>query len=235
MPSETRVCVVTGVGPGNGAAFTRKFAAEGYRVAMLARDAARLEALAREMPSARGYPTDVADAASVAAAFAGIRRDLGPVDVLVHNAGSGVFGDFLTVDAATLEQSWRVNTLGLFLCGREAVADMRPRGAGAIVVVGATASLRGGAAFAAFAQAKAAQRALAQSMARTLGPSGIHVALVIVDGVIDIPATRRMLADRPDDFFLQPAAIADTVYHLATQDRSAWTFELDVRPFGEQW
>ena len=108
-------------------------------------------------------------------------------------------------------------------------------GRGSVIVIGATASLRGGAGTAAFAPAKAAQRSLAQSMARSLGPQGIHVGYVVVDGVIDMPRTRQLLRDRPDDFFLKPDEIADTVYHLVEQDRSAWTFELDLRPFGEKF
>jgi NAD(P)-dependent dehydrogenase (short-subunit alcohol dehydrogenase family) len=229
------VCVVTGVGPGNGSAFSRRFAREGYRVAMLARSAEALEEFEARIGGTRGYACDVADAEAVRECFARVRSELGPVEVLVHNAGSGVFASFLDATPAQLEQAWRVNVLGLFLCGREAVADMQKAGRGAIVVSGATASLRGGAATAAFASAKAAQRSLAQSMARQLGPQGIHVALVVIDGVIDIPRTRALLKDRPDAFFLKADAIADSVYHLATQDRSAWTFELDLRPFGEKW
>jgi NAD(P)-dependent dehydrogenase (short-subunit alcohol dehydrogenase family) len=164
-----------------------------------------------------------------------VRKELGPVDVLVQNAGNAVFGDFEAIGPAELESAWRTNVLGFFLCAREAAADMLPRGAGAILVTGATASLRGGAGFAAFAPAKAAQRSLAQSMAKSLGPKGVHVGIVIVDGVIDMPATRGFFRDRPDDFFLRPDAIADSFWHLASQDRSAWTFELDVRPFGERW
>ena len=106
---------------------------------------------------------------------------------------------------------------------------------GAIIVTGATASLRGGANTAAFAAAKAAQRSLAQSAARSLGPKGIHVAYVIVDGVIDMPTTRTLLPDQPDEFFLKPDAIAETVYHIAHQDPSAWTFEVDIRPHVEKW
>lgn len=230
-----RVCVVAGVGPGNGAAFVRRFADAGYRVAMLARSRETLDALEAELPAARGYATDVTDARAVAATFARLREELGPVDVLVHNAGSGVFGSFLEISPETFEEAWRTNALSLLLCGREAVADMRSRGRGSVVVIGATASRRGGAGFAAFAPAKAAQRSLAESMARSLGPEGIHVAVVIVDGVIDTPRTRRFFADRPDEFFLDPNRIAETVLHLAEQDRSAWTFELDLRPFGERW
>jgi NAD(P)-dependent dehydrogenase (short-subunit alcohol dehydrogenase family) len=229
------VCVVTGVGPGNGAAFSRRFAREGYRVAMLARSEDSLREFESQIPGTRGYPTDVAERSSVREAFARVRADLGPVDVLVHNAGSGTFAAFLDTEPEQMEQAWRVNTLGLFLCAKEASTDMLKAGRGAIVVSGATASLRGGAAFTAFASAKAAQRILAQSIARNLGPQGIHVAYVVIDGVIDIPGTREFFEDKPDDFFLKPDAIADTVYHLAIQDRSAWTFEVDVRPFGEKW
>jgi NAD(P)-dependent dehydrogenase (short-subunit alcohol dehydrogenase family) len=229
------VCAITGVGPGTGAALSRRFAAAGYRVAMLARSADRLRELEGAIPASRGYAVDVGDAASVQDGFARIRSELGTVEVLLHNAGSGVFGDVLSATPELFEQAWRVNALGLFLCSRAVIPDMLAAGRGAIVVTGATASLRGGANFAAFASAKAAQRSLAQSMARRLGPQGIHVALAIVDGVIDIPNTRALFADRPDDFFLRPDDIAATVLHVVQQPRSAWTFELDLRPFAERW
>ena len=230
-----RVCAVTGVGPGTGAALVRRFAAEGYRVAMLARTAERLDELARSIPGARAYAADVADEAAVRDAFARIRSDLGVVETLLYNAGSGMFAPFLDTPPDAFEAAWRVNALGLLLCSREVVPAMLEAGHGSILVTGATASLRGGTNFAAFAPAKAAQRVLAQSMARSLGPHGVHVAYVIVDGVIDIPNTRAFLGDRPDDFFLKPDAIAETFWQIARQDRSAWTFELDVRPFGERW
>jgi len=229
------VCVITGVGPGTGAALARRFSREGYSVAMLARTAERLAALEREIPDSRGYATDVADPAAVRATFARIRAELGPVDVLLHNAGSGAFHGFEQVTVDEFENSWRVNALALLVCGQEAAKDMLQKGSGAIVVTGATASLRGGPITAGFAPAKAAQRSLAQSMAKTLGPKGIHVALVIVDGVIDIPATREFFKDKPDDFFLAADHIADTIHHLVRQDRTAWTFELDLRPYAEKW
>jgi NAD(P)-dependent dehydrogenase (short-subunit alcohol dehydrogenase family) len=202
---------------------------------MLARSADALAALEDAIPGARAFPTDVADVAAVRATFARVRRELGPVRVLLHNAGSAAFGDVLDVTVEAFEQAWRVNALALLVCGQEAARDMLAAGGGAIVVTGATASLRGGVPFAAFAPAKAAQRSLAQSMARRLGPEGIHVAYVIVDGVIDIPLTRQLLPDRPHDAFLRPDAIAECVHQLVQQDRSAWTFELDLRPFGEKW
>jgi len=231
----SKVCVVTGVGPGNGASFARKFASEGYRVAMLARSAAKLRELEAAIPGARGYATDVGDRVAVDAAFARIRSDLGAVDVLLHNAGGGSFAPFLDVTPEMLEESWRTNTLALLLCARQVVPDMLRGGRGAIVVTGATASWRGGPVTAAFASAKAGQRSLAQSMARSLGPQGIHVAYVIVDGVIDMPVTRAFFSDRSNEFFLKPDAIAETVFHLVHQDPSAWTFEVDLRPFGEKW
>ncbi|GIW41903.1 MAG: short-chain dehydrogenase [Candidatus Binatia bacterium] len=229
------VCVVTGVGPGNGLSISRKFAAEGYRVAMLARSAPKLAEYETSVPGSRGYPTDVGKTEDVRRTFANIRRDLGPVDVLVHNAGSGVFSDFLSTTPEEFEAAWRVNALGLLLCGQEAARDMLSRDGGSVVVIGATASWRGGANFAAFAAAKAAQRSLAQSMARSLGPKGIHVSYVVVDGVIDTPATRAFFPDRPDEFFLDPDEIAANVLHLVRQRKRAWTFELDLRPFAEKW
>ena len=230
-----RVCVITGAGRGNGAAFARRFVDAGYRVAMLARSADALGELEKEISGASGYPLDVTDADAVAETFQRIRSDLGHPTLLIHNAGSGLFGSFTDSDASSLEQAWRVNTLGLFLCAKQVVPRMLERREGTILVSGATSALRGGANFAAFAQAKAAQRSLAQSMARQLGPEGIHVAYVVIDGVIDIPRTRKMMPNQPDEFFLKPDAIAETFFHLAVQDRSAWTFEVDVRPFGEKW
>ncbi len=229
------VCVITGVGPGNGASLARCFSGAGYRVAMLARSAERLEELAREIPDSRGFATDVGVPQQIHDTFAKIRSEMGPVDTLLYNAGSGGFKELDDVGEEDFESAWRVNTLGLFVCAKEATEDMVAAGRGAIVITGATASLRGISLTAAFAPAKAAQRSLAQSMAKSLGPKGVHVAIVIVDGVIDIPNTRAFFKDKPDDFFLNPDRIAETVLHVAEQDRSAWTFELDLRPFGERW
>jgi len=229
------VCVVTGVGPGNGLAISARMAAEGHQVAMLARRKEPLLKLAAQVPGALPLAVDVTDDAALKAAFAEIREKLGPVSVLVHNAGSGHFSGFMDLDANDFEQAWSTNTRALLIAGQEAARDMLELGGGSIVVIGATASLRGGAGTGSFASAKAGQRSLAQTMAKALGPQGIHVSYVIVDGVIDIPRTREMLPDRPDEFFLEAPAIADSVHHLVTQPRSAWTFELDLRPFGEKW
>ncbi len=233
--AKARVCAVIGVGPGNGEAFARRFAADGYAVALLSRSGELTARLANELPRAKAYACDVADAASIEAAFAQIRADLGDVDVLVFNAGSGVWGSVEDVSPEDFERAWRINALGLFLTARQAIPAMRRRGQGAIIVIGATASRRGVAGTAAFAPAKAAQRALAESMARHLGPSGIHVALIIVDGIVRSPAARARYPDRPEDAFIAPSGVADLAASLVGQDRSAWSFEVEARPYAEKW
>jgi NAD(P)-dependent dehydrogenase (short-subunit alcohol dehydrogenase family) len=229
------VCAVVGVGPGNGAAFARRFAAEGYAVALLARKTDFTGELASTLPGSRAYACDVADAGSVAQAFAAVRKDLGEVDVLVYNAGSGVWGNIEEVSAADFETSWRVNTLGAFLVSKQVVGPMKAKKAGSIVFVGATASRRGVPRTTAFAPAKAAQRSLAEAMARYLWPAGVHVSVIIVDGVVDLEGTRRRMPDKPDSFFIKPDDVADTAYWLTKQHPSAWSFEVEARPFGESW
>lgn len=229
------VCVVVGVGPGNGAAFVRRFAEEGYRVAMIARTPGVMRELAAELSAAKPYLCDVGDAEVVERTFVQIARDLGAVDVLIYNAGKGVWGSAEEVSLENFEAAWRTNALGAFAAAKCVVPSMKQRGSGQIILIGATASLRGGASTAAFASAKAAQRSLAQSLARSLWPSGIHVSLVIVDGIVDEPLMRAKLADRPDDFFVKPEDIADTLVQLTWQRRSAWSFEVEARPFGEKW
>jgi len=230
-----KVCAVVGVGPGNGAALARRFAGDGYAVALLSRSAKSTSALADELPGAKAFECDVGNAASVASAFAAIRRDLGEVDVVAFNAGSGVFGSLHDVTAADFEASWRVNALGLFLVAKEVVPAMTAAGSGALIVIGATASRRGTPRTIAFAPAKGAQRILCEALARQLGPAGIHVALIIVDGVVDLPRTRERMKDKPDDFFVKPSGVADLASSLVRQDKSAWTFEAEARPFGETW
>jgi len=230
-----KVCVVVGVGPGNGAALARRFSQEGYAVALLARSSETSGPLAASLADARAYSCNVTEAASVAATFAAIGRELGPVHTLVYNAGSGVWGTVEDIDPADFEGAFRVNALGLLLAARQVVPAMKQQGGGNIVVIGATSSRRGVARTAAFAPAKAAQRSLAESMARHLWPQHIHVCLVIVDGVVDLPRTRAMMKDKPDDFFIAPDGLADTAYRLTTQPHSAWSFEVEARPFKENW
>ncbi len=222
------VCALIGVGPKNGQAFARRFAEEGYAVALLSRSTDYSSELAAEL-GGKAYACDVTDPEAIRSAFAEIRQDLGDVDVLLYNAGSGQFGTFDQVPDEAFEKGWQINVRGFLQSTREVVESMREKGRGAIIVTGATASLRGKPFTAAFAQAKAAQRSLAQSFARQLGPEGIHVALVIVDGGIGTDEQTG------EERMLRPADIADTVHHVATQAKSAWTFEVDLRPFKESW
>ena len=235
MSGSKPVAVVAGAGPGNGAALARRFADAGYAVALLARSRATLDALQEAIAGSRGYACDVGSPQSVADAFAAIRADFGDVNVLIYNAGSGIFADVEHITPDQFEASWRVNAYGALLCAQQVIPAMKAAGRGSIVFIGATASRRGGPRTAAFAPAKAAQRSLAESMARSLWPSGIHVCLIIVDGVVDLPRTRAAMANKPDSFFVQPSAVAETAFQLTRQERSAWSFEVEARPFGESW
>jgi NAD(P)-dependent dehydrogenase (short-subunit alcohol dehydrogenase family) len=229
------VCVVVGVGEGNGAALARAFAKEGMAVALLARGKDFTSPLAEELGDARAYACDVTDPASVAEAFGRIQDELGDPETVAYNAGSGVWGDVESIDLAGFEASWRVNAYGALGVAKQVIPAMKAAGKGTIIFIGATASLRGGPRTAAFAPAKAAQRSFAESMARSLWPAGIHVALIVVDAVVDLPRTRQNMRDKPDTFFLKPEDMAATAVWLANQPRSAWTFEAVVRPFGENW
>lgn len=229
------VCAIVGVGPGNGCSIARKFSSEGYRVALCSRNEQRLSEFAAQINHSAVFTYDVRDVNAPAVVFPRIRDQLGPVSVLVYNAGAGTFAD---IDKATLEDfqaAWEVNARGLFLAAKAVLPDMRAAGGGNIVIIGATASVKASAGFTPFASAKAAQRSLAQSMAKYLGPEKIHVSYVIIDGIINLEGTRRMIPDKPDAFFMEADQIAESVYFLTRQPAQAWTFELDLRPFGEKW
>ncbi len=229
------LCIIAGFGPGNGAASCNRFLQAGYRVAILGRDEQRLTEFADKDGDTHAYVCDLADRLMISSVFEQIAADLGAIDVLIYNAGAGLFGGPLEVSLDDFEIAWRVNALGLLAVAQKVAPAMIENGGGALLITGATASLRGGANFAAFAPAKAAQRSLAQSLSRSLGSQGIHVALVIVDGVIDLPRTRARQPDKPDNEYLQPTAIAETFFHLSQQPPSAWTFEIDLRPNTERW
>ena len=234
------VALITGVGPGTGAALARRFAGGGYAVAMLARNAERLQALEKEIDGARAFACDVTDEAQLDATIAAVRSELGAPSVLIHNAVGGAFGSFLDIDPQVLNQNFQVNTMALLHLARRLAPAMVEAGTGAIVATGNTSALRGKSMFAGFAPSKAAQRILTEAMARELGPKGVHVAYVVIDAVIDLPWTRQMMTARmgkqpPDEFFIQPAAIAEEVWHIVQQDRCAWSFNVEIRPFGENW
>jgi NAD(P)-dependent dehydrogenase (short-subunit alcohol dehydrogenase family) len=236
MKGDLPVALITGVGPGTGAAMARRFARGGYSVAMLARSRERLEMLEREIEHSRGYACDVADEAQLDATIERVRADLGAPKVLIHNAVGGAFATFLEVDPGVLNQNFQINTMALLYLARRLAPAMIEAGEGAIVVTGNTSALRGKPMFAGFAPTKAAQRVLAEAIARDLGPKGVHVAYVVIDAVIDVEWTRAMLSKPPgDEFFIRPSAIAEEVWHVAHQERCAWSFNVEIRPFAEPW
>jgi NAD(P)-dependent dehydrogenase (short-subunit alcohol dehydrogenase family) len=225
------ICAIVGIGPKNGAAFARRFDAAGYRIALLSRSTEFSSGLARNLKDSRAYACDASDPASMKSAFAQVQQEMGDADVLIYNAGSGSWQTVEDISPAAFEQSWRVNALGALVASQLVIPAMKKRTSGNIIFVGATASLRGRPKTTGFAAAKAAQRSLAQSMAKHLGPQGIHVSLLIIDG--SIAATGSGEADRGER--LDPKDIAELAYYLTTQPRSAWSFEVDARPSGESW
>jgi NAD(P)-dependent dehydrogenase (short-subunit alcohol dehydrogenase family) len=225
------VCVVIGIGPKNGEAFARKFSAEGYALALLSRSTGFSEKLAAELGDARAYACDAADPSSVESAFARVAGDLGDVDVLIYNAGSGSWKTIEDVTVEDFTRGFNINALGALVASQQVIPTMKAKGAGSIIFVGATASLRGVPFTAGFAPAKAAQRILAQSMAKHLAPQGIHVSIMIIDGQIDDPGGDAAEAGTR----LDPRDIATAAWNLVTQPPSAWSFEVDLRPMAEKW
>ena len=233
---ETKpLAIVTGVGPGTGSALVRRFAAGGFQVAMLARNHSRLNALAAEVSDSIAVPCDVADQAALQEALTQIVERFGVPSVVIHNAVGGSFGKFQDIDPQVLEHNFQINVMALLHLARFLAPEMIKAGGGALIVTGNTSALRGKPHFAGFAPTKAAQRILAESIARDLGPQGLHVAYLIIDAVIDVPWTRDRFKEASDDFFIKPAAIANEVWHLAHQDKSAWSFLSEVRPYSETW
>lgn len=229
------LAIVTGVGPGTGTAIVRRLHDGGYRVAMLARTTDRLEELERTLKGCFAIPCDVADATALTAALDRIEGEAGGPALVVHNAVGGAFGNFAEIEPAVLERNFQVNVMALLHLARWAVPRMEAAGGGALIVTGNTSAIRGKAKFAGFAPTKAAQRILAESIAREVGPRGVHVAYLMIDAVIDLPWTRERFPDRKDDFFTTPKAIAEEVWHLSHQPRAAWSFLAEIRPFGENW
>lgn len=237
--------VIIGAGDATGGAIARAFAREGLTACInrRPRGADQLEALAQSIRddgfAARAFPADARDEAAMIALFDQVEADIGPVEVAVFNIGANVHFPISETSVRVYTKVWEMACLGGFLMGREAAKRMEPRGRGTILFTGATASLRGGAGFAAFAGAKAALRMLAQSMARELGPKGIHVAHIVIDGPIDTAFIKERHPDfeaaKAVDLLLSPDAIASNYVMLHRQHRSAWTHELDLRPWGERF
>ncbi|NKK29526.1 SDR family NAD(P)-dependent oxidoreductase [Rhizobium leguminosarum] len=227
--------IITGVGPGTGSALVRRFHDGGYQVAMLARTAERLSDLESELPNAFAVPCDVADPAALANALETIEQRAGAPKVVIHNAVGGAFGNFLDIEPEVLQQNFQINVMALLQLARWVAPQMEAAGGGALLVTGNTAAYRGKAAFAGFAPSKAAQRVLTECIAREMGPRGVHASFMMIDAVIDLPWTRARFADMPNDFFIQPSDIAEEVWHVTHQPRSAWSFLTELRPFREPW
>lgn len=236
--TDKKVATVIGVGPGLGAALARRFATE-YAVALVARGTDKLAGFVADITAAGGtslaVPADMSKEQEVAAAFERIRRDLGDTDVLLYNAAMRPFGALMETKPSTFENTWRVGAFGAFLAAQQVVPAMLQRQRGVILFTGATAGVKPFATSAAFGPAKFAMRGLAHVMARDLGPKGIHVAWINIDGAIDTPVIRQRFPQIKDEDMLKPSAIADTYWHLAHQDPSAWTLDIDVRPFKERF
>ncbi len=243
MPGSQGSALIIGVGPraGVGGALCRRFGAGGYHVVPVGRTEKSVAEAAHEVIAAGGSATPaVADATSereMIALFDRVEAEGPPLEVVAYNAGNNRWGSFLEMEADFFESAWRVGCFGGFLAGREAARRMVPRNRGTILFTGATASLRGRPPFAAFASAKAGLRIVAQSMAREFGPQGIHVAHVVIDGAIDGDKINLNLPEyaksKGEDGMLGVDAIAETFWSLHVQPRSAWTHELDLRPFKE--
>jgi len=240
-----KACLVLGAGDATGGAIARRFAREGFEVCIVrrARHLEDLEKLATDIRDDGGiahcFGADARDEEEMTGLFEKIEREIAPLDVVVFNIGGNVNFPITETTSRVFRKVWEMGCFAGFIAGREAAKVMLPRGQGTILFTGATASLRGGSGFSAFAAAKHGLRALAQSMARELAPQGIHVAHVVIDGAIDTKWIAEMFPDRyakrDQDGILQPDEIAENYWHLHAQKRSAWTFELDLRPWIETW
>ena len=243
---ESGVALLVGAGDAIGAAVARRFADEGYSVCVARRDPEKSRSVVREITSAGGTAcavgTDVRSEEAVQALFAQVEAELGPVEVCLFNAGANVKSLLSETSARLFFKAWELACYGGFLTGREAARYMVPRGRGTILFTGATASVRGGSGFAAFAAAKFGLRAVAQSMARELAPENIHVAHLIIDGAIDSAAIHKRLSaatgampDLAPDGLIQTSSVAEAYWALHHQSRDGWTHELDLRPYSERW
>ncbi|MBA2413696.1 MAG: SDR family NAD(P)-dependent oxidoreductase [Burkholderiaceae bacterium] len=234
---KQEVAVIAGVGAGLGWALAKRFSRAGMRVAAVARDVDKLKELADAEGSAdiRLERCDVAHPAEVARFFERVEKELGVPGIVVFNAGAYERGGILESEPETFERCWRIGCFGSFLVGQAAARLMVSKRAGTILFTGATASLRGSAGFINLAAPKFGLRAVAQSMARELGPQGIHVAHVILDGQIDSDRDHRLLREQAEPSMLPPDDIAEAYYQLHRQSRGAWTHELDLRPWSEKF
>ncbi|MGN8200062.1 SDR family NAD(P)-dependent oxidoreductase [Salinisphaera sp. RV14] len=236
MPAR-ETAIVFGVGPGLGWALVQRFVTANMQVGVVARDEAKLNALIHAVDSqdVRPYAADVSNGEEVLRVFDRVERDFGVPDVVVFNAGAFQKNNVLDIDPADFERCWRIGCFGGFLVGQAAARRMAERGHGTIIFTGATAALRGSAGFANLAVPKFGLRALAQSMARELWPQGVHVCFVVIDGQIESERYESLIDERGEDSLLAPPAIAELYWQLHRQPRSAWSQEIDVRPWAEKF
>lgn len=243
MDDDRKAVLVVGAGDATGGAIARRFAAEGLIACVTRRTADKLAPLVEQIcgagGQAHGFASDARKEVDMATLVAHIEREIAPIEVAVFNIGGNVRFTLAETTERVYRKVWEMGALAGFLMGREVAKGMLERGRGTILFTGATASLRGSAGFAAFAGAKHALRALAQSMARELGPQGIHVAHIVIDGAIDTAFIAEHFPERyalkVEQGILDPEAIADNYWNLHAQTRSAWTHELDLRPWMETW
>jgi len=240
------VALLVGAGDAIGAAVARRFATGGYTVCVARRDAEKSRSVVQDIITSGGIAhavsTDVRSEQAVQVLFAQVEAELGPIEVCLFNAGANVKSSLIETSTKLFSRVWELACYGGFLTGREAARHMVPRGRGTILFTGATASIRGGSGFAAFAAAKFGLRAVAQSMARELAPRNIHVAHLVIDGAIDSEAIHRRLSaatgtmpDMAPDSLIQTSSVAEAYWALHNQSRDGWTHELDLRPYGERW
>jgi len=240
------IALIVGAGDHIGAAIAKRFSQGGFTVCLGRRNGDKLAPLVAEIESvggrAHGFSMDARDEENVAEVFKTIEETVGPIELVIFNVGANVYFPILDTTARVFRKVWEMACFGGFLTGREAARHMLPRGRGSLFFTGATASMRGGSGYAAFASAKAGLRNLAQSLARELGPQNIHVAHLVIDAGVDTDFVRARIAASgrdPDalaeDTLMRPASIAEAYWTLYHQSRDAWTFEMDLRPYGETW
>ena len=232
---SNKVALITGVGPGTGSSIARRFSKGGYKIAMIARDKERLKKLENELEGSKGYSCELRNPEYLNNTIDEIIEDFGSPDVFVHNAVRGTRGNFLEFTPDELQSNFDINVLALHRIAQIVAPEMIKNKSGAIIVTGNTSAHRGKANFGGTASTKAAQKILTESFARYLNPKGVHVAYITIDAAIDLEWTRKAWPDKPDEFFILPNDIADEVWHIAHQAKSAWTFDHWLRPFGENW
>jgi NAD(P)-dependent dehydrogenase (short-subunit alcohol dehydrogenase family) len=243
---SARVALIVGAGDYIGAAIAKRFALGGFTVCMGRRNGDKLAPLIAEIAAtggvAHGYTMDARDEESVAEIFETVEKNIGPIEIVIFNVGGNVRFNILDTTARVFRKVWEMATFSGFLVGREAARYLGPRGTGSLFFTGASASLRGNVGYAAFGAGKAGLRSLAQTLAKELGPKGIHVAHLVIDAGVDTAFVReRMVAaggdpdTLPEDTLMDPASVAEAYWTLHQQKRDGWTFQMDIRPYAEKW